>query len=62
MDGGQEVETAAARCKAGMPFPEKIEKRDTQVSVETFVLNSLFLGLIKTSRHRCVNIPFTVLY
>ena len=41
-DGGQlEVETAAARCKAGGALPEK---RDTQVSVEIFVLKSQFFG------------------
>ena len=42
MDCGQlEVETAAARCKTGGALPEK---RDTQVSVEIFVLKSQFFG------------------
>ena len=59
MDCGQEVETAAARCKAGMPC-QRSERPKFLLKSASWSPN--FLGLNKTSRHRYVNIPFTVLY
>ena len=59
MDGGQEVETAAARCKAGMPC-QRSER--PKFLLKSASWSPIFLGLNKTSGHRYVNIPFTVLY